>query len=176
MKADGVTPLGNIGHNVELDIVTGTLVGGTNPAAWNVIANAVDPARSGIRLRTSGTGNIILGNSIYSNGAFGISLSGGAPPIVTLNDTGLCDADTGPNNKQNFPVIQSAVTDGITTAVHGYLDSAAGQTYTLQFYASPTANPLGYGEGKLFLGTGTVTFRIGSCRTGVVEKLVEIRG
>ena len=167
VKADGVSPLGNVGHNVELDMVTGTVVGGTNPLAWNVIAHAVDGLRSGIRLRTSGTGNVILGNSIYSNGFMGITFSG---TLVTPNDVGLCDADTGPNNKLNYPVIQSAVSDGITTAARGYLDSAAGQTYTLQFYASPRANPTGYGEGKLFLGTGTVTLG-GVCSNSFVATM-----
>lgn len=154
VKADGVSPLGNVGHNVELDQVTDTTVGGTNPLAWNVIANVADSQRSGIRIRTSGTGNLILGNSIYSNGFLGISFSG---TVVTPNDIGACDADTGPNNKQNYPVIQSAVGDGIATAARGYLDSATNQTYILQFYASPSADSSGYGEGKLFLGSSTVT-------------------
>lgn len=158
VKADGVTPLGNIGHNVELDLATNCVIGGTNSSAWNIIANAVDPLRSGIRVR-NGLGNAILGNSIYSNGLFGICFNGASP---TANDIGACDGDTGPNGKQNYPVLQSCVSDGLATRLRGYLDSTSGQTYLLQFYASPAADPSGNGEGKIYLGSSSIALS-GAC-------------
>jgi len=66
-KSDGLGALGNFAHGIDLISATNTTIGGATATAGNVIANAVDPVRSGIRLR-SGAGNIILGNSIYSNG------------------------------------------------------------------------------------------------------------
>ena len=165
VKADGVSPLGNLAHNVEADFVTNTIIGGAGANAGNIIANAVDPLRSGIRLR-NGAGNAILGNSIYANGRLGITFNG---TTQTVNDAS-CDSDSGVNGLQNYPVIASAVSDGLATVVKGYLPSAAGQTYQLQFYATPTVNPSGNWEGKKFLGTGSVVLG-GSCSNSFVANL-----
>ena len=54
----------------------------------------------------SSAGNTISRNSIFSNVGFGIDLDLNG---VTPND-GLGDADTGPNNLQNYPVITFAKT------------------------------------------------------------------
>jgi len=164
VAADGVSPLGNLAHNVEIDFVTNTIIGGTSPLAGNVIANAIDPQRSGIRVR-NGIGNAILGNSIYNNGRMGISFNGVSP---TLNDSS-CDSDTGVNGLQNYPVPTNAVSDGFSTIVKGYLPSMGGQSYQLQFYASPAVNPSGYWEGKKFLGTATVS--LATCTNSFVATL-----
>jgi hypothetical protein len=145
LGSNGVTPLGNIGHALDLIAVTNTLIGGPTGAAGNTIAHTVDGQRSGIRLR-SGTGNFIQGNSIYSNARLGITHSGGA----TANDS--CDADSGPNLQQNFPILTNAVASASATVIKGWLNSAANQTYRLQFYANPTLDNSGYGEGRLYLG------------------------
>jgi titin len=153
VKADGVSPLGNRGHNIDVDLATNCVIGGVSPSAWNVIANSgnsTDAQRSGIRLR-NGVGNVILGNSIYSNGFLGISLSGS---ISTANDA--CDLDSGVNGKQNYPILKSCVSDGFTTHLRGSLDSTLAQAYMLQFYASPAPDGSGYGEGKAYLGAVTV--------------------
>jgi titin len=149
--ADGVTPMGNFGHAVELLQATNTIVGGTHPAMWNIIANTYDGLRSGVRVR-SGVGNVVLGNAIYSNGFLGLSLSGTA---ATPNDP--CDGDTGPNGLQNYPVVTNAVTGANGTIVRGRLDSVPNQTYRLQFYANPAPDNSGFGEGLLYLGTATFT-------------------
>ena len=164
-KSETPAPLGNLAHNVDLELATNTVVGGASPSAWNVIANAIDSQRSGIRLR-SGAGHAILGNSIYANGRLGISFNGTTP---TVNDA-ACDSDSGVNGLQNVPVLTNAVSDGMATVVKGYLPSAAGQTYQLQFYATPTVNPSGYWEGKKFLGSTTVTLGA-SCTNSFVASL-----
>jgi len=151
VKADGISPLGNLAHNVELENATNTIIGGTDAGAGNIIANAIDAQRSGIRLR-SGLGNLFLGNSIYSNGFLGISFNG---TFATPNDAN--DADSGQNNLQNYPLVASAVTDGVKIVAKGYLVSAPNQIYSVQFYANPSADNTGYGEGKVFLGAGAVT-------------------
>ena len=138
--ADGVTPLGNVGHAVELQLATNCTIAG------NIIANTTDGARSGIRLR-SGVGNSILSNSIYGNGLFGISMSG---TVATANDA--CDGDGGANLQQNYPVLTNAVSSASATLVKGFLESVANQPYLLQFYANPVVDNSGYGEGRVFLG------------------------
>jgi hypothetical protein len=99
----------------------------------------------------STTRNTIQGNSIYGNSGLGIDLSGDG---VTPNDA--CDADTGPNNLQNYPVITS-VTNGASTRVQGTLNSAASLTYRLEFFANANCDASGHGEGKTFLGYFDVT-------------------
>ena len=46
---------------------------------------------------------------------------------------------------------------GGTLTAAGALDSAAGQVYHVDFFASPSCNPSGNGEGKTFLGSSDVT-------------------
>src|SRR5687768_14449281 len=53
---------------------------------------------------------------------------------ITANDVG--DGDTGPNGKQNFPLITSASGEGVTTTMQGTLNSIASQTYQLDFYGN----------------------------------------
>ena len=43
------------------------------------------------------------------------------------------------------------------TVITGTLNSAPNTTYTLQFFANPTADPSGYGQGQTLIGTTTVT-------------------
>ncbi len=97
-----------------------------------------------------GTGNAISNNSIHDNDGLGIDLGGDG---VTTNDAG--DADTGPNNLQNFPVI-SAAYSGTTTRVVGTMNSLASTSLTLDFYASSVADPSGFGEGQRYLGSASV--------------------
>src|SRR5262249_27593927 len=44
-----------------------------------------------------------------------------------------------------------------STEIVGSLDSLANTTFALDFYASPTADPSGFGEGKRYLGSANVT-------------------
>ena len=106
---------------------------------------------SGIQI-LNGTGNQISSNSIYSNGTLGINLGADG---VTQNDTG--DPDTGPNNLQNFPVLQSVSFSTGSVVVTGSLNSEPSGTYDLQFFASKVADDTGYGEGQTYLGSNSVT-------------------
>ena len=98
------------------------------------------------------TGNTIRLNSIHDNSGLGIDLGGSGVP--TPNDP--VNPDTGPNNRQNYPVLTSAVA-GSSLMVSGTLHSDPNQTFTLDFYASTAADPSGYGQGAVYVGSTTVT-------------------
>src|SRR5207248_1289781 len=63
---------------------------------------------NGYSATQAGTGNAVLGNSIFGNARLGIDL--GNADGVTPNDAG--DPDAGPNNFQNFPALTSATASG----------------------------------------------------------------
>jgi hypothetical protein len=144
--------LGNGGDGVTLFSSANT-VGGVEVGAGNTIA-----FNSGAGVGVTGVevaSNVIRGNAIYSNGGLGIDIgSNGGTDGVTPNDPG--DADSGSNNLQNFPVLALAL-PGETTSVTGSLNSSASATFTLDFYASATADPSGFGEGTRYLGSAVVT-------------------
>ncbi len=177
-QIDGESPLGNEGDGVELS--RPATVGGANSSFGNTIAHN---GGDGVLVRqfdqpgaTSGMG--ILGNSIFSNAGLGIDLHDTfVPPCpeeedeecpqpepnaandgVTPNDAG--DPDAGPNDVQNFPVITSATTSGTATTISGTLNSTAGTTFRLEFFANESCNaaaPNDFGEGRTFIGSAPVT-------------------
>jgi len=155
-RANGTEPLGNSDHGVIIATSDNT-VGGTTAGARNIISGNEG---AGVFISGTATGNSILSNSIFSNDdpaspgpELGIDL--GPTAGVTANDTG--DSDTGPNNRQNFPVLSSATRSGKKTVIQGTLDSTVVETFTIQFFSSPAADPSGQGEGKTLLGQKSVT-------------------
>jgi len=153
-KADGVGALGNKANGVDIftnslnNFVGGTAAGAGNRIAFNTFAGvAVD----------TGTGNAILGNSIYSNNRGGIDLT---PLGVNANDG--CDSDTGPNNKQNFPILTTVTPGTPNTTISGTLNSTASTQYRVEFFASASCDSSGNGQGQIFLGSTNVTTD-GSC-------------
>jgi hypothetical protein len=108
-----------------------TIVGSQNTVYGNVIRNN---DAEGVAVIT-GTGNAILTNLIYDNVGLGIDL---APSGVTPNDPG--DADTGPNNLQNYPEIDSIIeTDPNLFYVYGH---AAPDAFVEVFIAQAYDDPL----------------------------------
>ncbi len=147
--------LGNAGSGIVL-FGSGTAnnrIGGTGAGEGNVVAHS---GNDGIYVNFNvGAGNAILGNSVFDSGGLGIELTENGPTWgVTPNDNG--DADTGPNDLQNFPVLSSAFTSGSTLTVDGTLNSGASTTYRIEFFASGTADASGHGEAERFLGATTV--------------------
>ncbi len=152
----GTFALGNGSYGVWINGgSSNNTVGGVEPEAANTIAYH---RVSGVLLGL-GTGNRILGNSIFGNWNLGIDLGG--------DDTGReqdsKDPDTGPNNLQNFPVL--AGYDSSSNSVTGTLNSnpsvkkkRRGKTrivrsyFTIQFFL----NPSGEQEGKFYIGQKTV--------------------
>lgn len=157
---DGVTPLGNGRDGIRIrrgasDNVIGAI--GSDPLLdtdGNVIAHNT---KQGVWvLDAASTGNTVRGNSIHSNGGLGIDLG---PAGATLND-GL-DADTGPNDLQNFPAITTARRTAEQLLIRGEVDSRPSTTLLVDVYASTLADPSGYGEGQRWLGAVQVTTNIG---------------
>jgi hypothetical protein len=93
-------------------------------------------------------------NRTVLNGGLGIDL---APAGVNPNDPG--DGDTGANEMQNFPVITSAVSSagGNITVVSGTISSKPNTVYVIDVWTSPVAGANGYGEGRDYMGSMTVT-------------------
>jgi len=121
-------------------------VGGTVVEARNIIAGN---GEAGISIGGYGTvRNSVQGNSIFFNSGLGIDLHGDG---VTENDPG--DGDTGPNNLQNFPVLNSAIIKYGRLTVSGTIDTQNPETVTLEFFANSVADPSGHGEGFKFLGS-----------------------
>jgi hypothetical protein len=129
-----------------------TTIGGENPGEGNIIAFNGYPGTSAVPgvAVVNTTRNKISRNSIHNNAGLGIDLSVGTiADGVTANDH--CDADTGANDLQNYPVITS-VTNGSSTRVQGTLDSIAATSYRLEFFANTVCHRSGYGEGQAFMG------------------------
>jgi len=164
-RADGVGPLGNGRDGIWIDAVSTNIVGLAldGSGAPNTIAfNGL----SGVRIASDSgpsRGNTVRGNRIHSNGRLGIDL--GAELVnsdgVTANDPG--DADTGPNELQNYPVITNAFASGFTTIIAGRLDGAPQRSFLIDVYRNPASDPSGFGEGQFPVG-GAVVATDGSGR------------
>src|SRR5690606_461130 len=99
----------------------------------------------------------IRGNKIFNNELLGIDL---IDLGVTENDS--LDHDQGPNNRINYPVIDSIVTpdpffDGSIVKVHGKLHSTPAATFFIDVYMSDGCDASKYGEGQVYLGETQVT-------------------
>ena len=154
VQADGVTPLGNGTDGIQIaQAASQTSVGGTDPNAGNVVAY-----NGGIGIHViEGNENAIRSNLVWSNGGLGIDLE---PSGVTANDPG--DADTGSNQKQNFPILTSITIlapQGTGTRIQGILHSAPSTTYDLDFFSNDVCIPFPHEflEARRFLGAGQVT-------------------
>ena len=159
----GTQPLPNVrGVDVAmisfLDLARNSRIGGAGLGAGNVIAHNL---ADGIGVNGSAgvgvTGVTMSRNAIFANGELGINLStgfSGYPTTVTLNDPG--DVDEGPNHLQNFPVLTSAVDNGIATTVTGAVDASSGAV-TIELYVNDALDASGFGEGQTFVGTVTPT-------------------
>lgn len=143
---------------------TGHGVATSNSASGNFIGGAVDinqanfiafNAGDGVSV-LSGTGNRVLINSIFSNGGLGIDLANDGRDV---NDDK--DGDSGANNKQNFPVLVSAIVTAAASSGVGIqsptalitisvsLNSTPNQDFDINFYHC--SNPCG-GAGDQFSG------------------------
>jgi hypothetical protein len=136
--ADGSTIVGNGIDGIAILSSADNVIGGTVAGGGNIIRN-----NSGLGVLVDGslnpaTGNAIQGNSIFNNGSPGILLTNGG------------------NNQESAPVLNYAFSDGVTTTVSGSLNSVANTTFRTEFFASPSKDASGAGQGLSFLGFTTV--------------------
>jgi hypothetical protein len=124
--------IANGGYGVSISGSNNT-IGGSSAAAANLIA---DNAGGGVQV-SSGSGNSIRRNSLFANGGgVGIFLAAGA------------------NNNLAAPTLSSATLSGTTLTVKGsFTAPVANVPYVVEFFASPA----GDAEGKIYLGSKTVT-------------------
>ena len=151
LAADGITPIVtragvSVAPWTSFYHAFGTLI------ASNHIAGV---ETNGVVVASLENGVTITGNSIHDSGALGIDLFSNSGGGVTPNDPG--DGDTGGNGLQNFPVLLSATTTGSAVMVEGTFDSSPSEQFTVEFFASPSCNPSGFGEGAAFIGSTQVT-------------------
>ena len=144
-NAAGTATVGNGSAGVLISTsATGNTIGGTATGAGNLISGN---SGAGVAVTdASTTGNSIRQDSIYGNGGLGIDLNNDG---VTPNDGG--DGDTGPNNLQNFPVIGSSSSDGVSTTISGTLDTPNPDTASVDVFSTQPGDP----EGRVYLGTAT---------------------
>jgi hypothetical protein len=148
--------LGNDDSGVYIEDGNDNEVGSTRDGGGNTIAfNGGD----GVTVETS-VNNSVIANSIYANTDLGIDLDDdGATP----NDWPF-DLDTGPNDLQNYPLINAASqtlpadpTSWRFTTVNWSLLSEASTDYRIEFFASPRCDDPDSGQGKTLLGAREVT-------------------
>jgi CSLREA domain-containing protein len=144
--------LGNSGDGVRLgkdasENSIGNAQNGGNVIAYN--------GGNGITLAADAKQqNPIRNNSIHDNTGLGIDLGADG---VTANDNGdpshsiAPDADTGPNNLQNFPVITSATATGSERDITGTLKSTPNQSFFITLFVNPSCDASGNGEGQTLL-------------------------
>lgn len=170
---DGITLLNAPDSPVLLTLeglsITGFRDGVSVRSDNNVVGSAAFPnrifgnTRDGVRvpLPTTvpgfGIKNRIRFNSIYSNGGLGINLGNDG---VTPNGPPPRDNAIPPNYYMPYPTLLSASMYNGKIYVAGtgsdYMVGGVAENATLDFYASPIADPSGYGEGEIYLGSATI--------------------
>lgn len=143
----GTQALGNASDGVFIDDAPGNQIGGPNPGEGNTISGN---GGSGVAADGAAAGNVVQGNAIFSNTGLGIDLE---DDDMTPNDAG--DADTGTNNRQNFPLLTSAITGTVT--IEGTLNSTPDTAFRLEFFSNSACDPSDHGEGETFVGPLDVT-------------------
>ena len=146
VRADGSGPLSNSSHGVLVQIgASNNKIGDNMPGYGNRIAHS---GGDGIFV-ASGTGTQILSNEIFGNTGLGIDLG-----INGVNPNDTDDPDVGANDLQNYPALTLATSIGAGTTVLGSLNSTPNTEFFIEFFASSSCDPSGFGEGETFIGYG----------------------
>jgi hypothetical protein len=155
----GMQTLAN-GTGVILSGGLNNLIGGSTAGAGNLISgNAID----GVHVYSSfANSNFIQGNTITHNGNDGVLVDTGSGNGIlgnVISDSGNLGIElvNNGNHNQAFPVLTSAVSDGVSTTIEGTLTSTPRTDFTLEFFADTICNPSGFGEGERLLGSTVVT-------------------
>jgi len=128
-------------------------------SSGRILGNRFDfTEEASIAIAGTGSGNVIRLNQVRGGGSYprtiGIDLGNDS---VTPND--VLDADTGPNQLQNFPDLTSAVRDVMTSnVVHvtGTLHSHPNTQFLIDFYNSNKCYAIAHGPAFDWVGATTV--------------------
>ncbi|MEQ1643954.1 MAG: right-handed parallel beta-helix repeat-containing protein, partial [Pyrinomonadaceae bacterium] len=136
----------NGSHGVDIDNGANTNnIGGSAPNQGNTITNN---GGNGIRLGPgAGSGNNLDPNIIFGNTLGGIDLGGDG---FTLNDP--TDADSGPNNLQNYPTLTVTITGGDLIVSYQVDSAPANSVYGATGIRAEFFEANAVGEGSNFLG------------------------
>jgi hypothetical protein len=122
------------------------IIGGTNPAAGNMIGYY----SKGIEMFSSNR-CAFLGNTIISNSST-LAIDLGADNLFSGND--VLDVDGGVNDGQNHPTVTNVLSFFGSTFAQGFLSSKASSSYRIEFFSSPA---VGIPQAIRFLGFTNVT-------------------
>jgi len=146
------TPLGNQGHGARFHGASN----GTLNAAFGQLGvpgpGVANNGGAGVRVEDSAIVDVT--GPVTANGGLGIDLGTAGPDA---NDTG--DADSGPNEGLNFPVITSAVVDasGVGTRIQGTINSRPNAQIEIRLFFNAVCDPSGFGEAARDAGTVGIT-------------------
>jgi len=145
--AVGFQQVSNMDGGLEV-LQNGAIIGGTAAGEGNTISG--NNGR-GVVVGGSGTGNLIRGNLIRSNGTTTqLDLGNDGP---TGNDAG--DGDTGADGLQNFPTIGAATSTPGALTVPVTLSSKASRSYAIDLFSTDFCSPEANAE--YYLGSVTIT-------------------
>ncbi len=129
---------------------------GTSAGTLNAVftpPGAIGPGVSnnaGAGVLIADTAIVDVSGRFTGNVGLGVDL---APAGPNANDSG--DIDTGPNDGLNYPVITSAVSNGVspTSRIQGTIHSKPNAQIQVLLYLNATCNPSGFGEAARFLSS-----------------------
>ena len=115
----------------------------------------------GVVFSGTAAGTTVEGNTIKKNTGKGINDQPAANKIkknvLSLNDGLGIDIGQAGVTLAGLPVITAAAIVGQQTSVQGTLSSTPNATFDVEFFGNIQADPSGYGEGEVYLGTVTMT-------------------
>jgi hypothetical protein len=148
----------SIVSSVTINNNTGTGIVIATASSLDATSNTITGnTGDGIIKTGTGTGSHFNSNTIHSNGGIGIDLSDNN---VTPNDAN--DTDAGPNNLQNFPVI-NWVRRG--NGIGNVTLNAPNGKYRIQYYKNAACDSSGHGEGEVLLISQVVDITSVATRT-----------
>ncbi|HYT90700.1 MAG TPA: hypothetical protein VEL76_18475 [Gemmataceae bacterium] len=158
--ASGLVPVPNAGAGVFVSnsasnntigaAAAATPTSGPAPGGNLIADNDGKGVVIGFGLADNAVGNAFVGNVIFANGgAGGIGIDLGNDGL-TAND--VADADTGPNNLQNFPAISGAALDVNGNLVIDFSLTSLAGTYRVEFFLN-NATDVNLPQGRFFLGS-----------------------
>lgn len=103
-----------------------------------------DNGQNGILILGGSPGNLISDNVIFGSGVKNISLGGGTAPLPNDPD----DSDIGPNEQQNWPIIDSVIQTGGQTIIAFHIESTTGSNIDIEAYSNAA---FGKPAGEFFL-------------------------